>query len=134
MDSSQILTITVFVIVITIVGTIALAVVGYLAFRIRDRKHPSGPELERPPGTPYFFERIGLPQAGDDTTDRTDGDTAVKALPGGEPAEGGDVPDDKQPDDPAPAAEDERTAEEGTAPTGSDDPEKVDPEDGSPRD
>lgn len=133
MDSSQILTITVFVIVITIVGTIALAVVGYLAFRIRDRKHPSGPELERPPGTPYFFERIGLPKAGDETADQTGGDTAVKALPGGEPAEGGDASEDERQDDEAPAPEGEGTEEESGSPTGFDDPEKVDPEDGPAR-
>ncbi len=133
MDSNQILTITVFVIVITIVGTIALAVVGYLAFRLRERKHPSRPGIERHPGTPYFFERIGLPQAGDDA-DQVDGDTAVKGLPGGEPAEGGAGTDDEQSDDPAPAAEGERTAEESAAPTGSGDPDQVDPGDGPPRD
>ena len=61
MDSNQILTITVFVIVITIVGTIALAVVGYLAFRLRERKHPSRPGLDQNMTRPYFFERVRIP-------------------------------------------------------------------------
>ncbi|MGK7313371.1 MAG: hypothetical protein ACN0LA_14145 [Candidatus Longimicrobiales bacterium M2_2A_002] len=111
MDSSQILTITVFVIVITIVGTIALAVVGYLAFRLRDRKHPSGPELDRPPGKPYFFERIGLPQPDDEADDGAGGETELQALPGGEPAEG------------------EEPAEDHASPTGSGHLEEDDPED-----
>ena len=61
MDSNQILTITVLVIVITIVGTIALAVVGYLAFRLRERKHPTRPGLDQNMSKPYFFERVRLP-------------------------------------------------------------------------
>ncbi len=60
MDTHQILTITVFVIVITIVGTIALAVVGYLAFRLRERKHPTRPGLDQNMTRPYFFERVRL--------------------------------------------------------------------------
>lgn len=63
MDSNQILTITVFVIVITIVGTIALAVVGYVAFRLRERKHPSRSGVEQSMTKPYFFERIRIPEA-----------------------------------------------------------------------
>ena len=90
MDSSQILTITVFVIVITIVGTIALAVVGYLAFRLRDRKHPSGPELDRPAGKPYFFERIGLPQPDDEADDRAGSETEPPALPEGRLVDAGE--------------------------------------------
>jgi hypothetical protein len=65
MDSNQILTITVFVIVITIVGTIALAVVGYMAFRLRERKHPSRPGIEPIMNKPYFFERVRIPGAGE---------------------------------------------------------------------
>ena len=65
MDSNQILTITVFVIVITIVGTIALAVVGYLAFRLRERKHPSRPSIDQSMSRPYFFERVRIPSARD---------------------------------------------------------------------
>lgn len=61
MDSNQILTITVFVIVITIVGTIALAVVGYMAFRLRERKHPTRPGIEPIMSKPYFFERVRIP-------------------------------------------------------------------------
>lgn len=61
MDSNQILTITVFVIVITIVGTIALAVVGYMAFRLRERKHPTRPGIEPIMNKPYFFERVRIP-------------------------------------------------------------------------
>lgn len=62
MDTNQILTITVFVIVITIVGTIALAAVGYLAFRLRERKHPSRPGIDETMSRPYFFERVGIPR------------------------------------------------------------------------
>ena len=61
MDSNQILTITVLIIVITIVGTIALAVVGYLVFRLRERKHPSRPGYDQIMTKPYFFERVRLP-------------------------------------------------------------------------
>lgn len=64
MDSNQILTITVFIIVITIVGTIALAVVGYLAFRLRERKHPTRPGLDQTMTKPYFFERVRVPAPG----------------------------------------------------------------------
>lgn len=66
MDTNQILTITVFVIVITIIGTIALAAVGYLAFRLRERKHPSRPGIDETLSRPYFFERVGIPR----TTER----------------------------------------------------------------
>lgn len=62
MDTNQILTVTVFVIVITIVGTIALAAVGYLAFRLRERKHPSRPGIDETMSRPYFFERVGIPK------------------------------------------------------------------------
>ena len=58
MDTNQILTLTVFVVVITIVGTIALAAVGYLAFRMRERKHPAGPSIDETFQRPYFFERL----------------------------------------------------------------------------
>lgn len=79
MDSSQVLTITVFVIVITIVGTIALAVVGYLAFRLRDRKHPSGPDLDQSMSKPYFFERIRLPDTADEAGGPAGADTGPAA-------------------------------------------------------
>ncbi len=58
MDTNQILTLTVFVVVITIVGTVALAAVGYLAFRMRERKHPAGPSIDETIQRPYFFERL----------------------------------------------------------------------------
>jgi hypothetical protein len=61
MDTNQILTITVFVVVITIVGTIALAAVGYMAFRLRERRHPRRPGIDETMSKPYFFERIRLP-------------------------------------------------------------------------
>jgi hypothetical protein len=61
MNSNQILTITVFVIVITIIGTIALAVVGYVAFRLRERKQPTRPGMDQTLTKPYFFERVRLP-------------------------------------------------------------------------
>jgi hypothetical protein len=61
MDTNQILTITVFVVVITIVGTIALAAVGYMAFRLRERRHPKRPGIDETMSKPYFFERIRLP-------------------------------------------------------------------------
>jgi hypothetical protein len=61
MDANQILTITVFVVVITIVGTIALAAIGYLAFRLRERRHPRSPGIDETMTRPYFFERIRLP-------------------------------------------------------------------------
>lgn len=80
MDSSQILTITVFVIVITIVGTIALAVVGYLAFRLRDRSHPTGSGLDQGMSKPYFFERVRLPGTEDDDA----ADAGTRALPAAE--------------------------------------------------
>lgn len=101
MDSSQILTITVFVIVITIVGTIALAVVGYLAFRLRDRKHPSGSELDRSAGTPHFFERIRLPDTGD-AAGAHDGDAV--GLPDADPA-GTAGETDRRPAEDVPAEE-----------------------------
>jgi hypothetical protein len=62
MDANQILTVTVFVVVITIVGTIALAAIGYLAFRLRERRHPRGPGIDETMTKPYFFERIRLVQ------------------------------------------------------------------------
>lgn len=60
MDANQLMTVTIFVIVITVGGTIALAVVGYLAFRLRERKQPVRPgRVDRSlMTTPYFFERI----------------------------------------------------------------------------
>lgn len=61
MDANQILTVTVFVVVITIVGTIALAAVGYLAFRLRERRHPRGPGIDENMTKPFFFERIRIP-------------------------------------------------------------------------
>lgn len=61
MDPNQILTITVFVVVITIVGTIALAAIGYLAFRLRERRHPRKPGMDESMTKPYFFERIRIP-------------------------------------------------------------------------
>ncbi len=61
MDTNQILTVTVFVVVITIVGTIALAAIGYLAFRLRERRHPRGPGIDETMSKPYFFERIRIP-------------------------------------------------------------------------
>lgn len=69
MDSNQILTITVLIIVITIVGTIALAVVGYLVFRLRERKHPSRPGYDQIMTKPYFFERVRLPSPGEERED-----------------------------------------------------------------
>ena len=60
MDANQILTITVFVVVITIVGTIALAAIGYLAFRLRERRNPRSPGIDETMTKPYFFERIRL--------------------------------------------------------------------------
>lgn len=63
MDANQLMTVTIFVIVIAVGGTIALAVVGYLAFRLRDRKLPVRPgavDRTRVNG-PYFFERIRVP-------------------------------------------------------------------------
>jgi hypothetical protein len=61
MDTNQILTITVFVVVVTIVGTIALAAIGYLAFRLRERRHPSSPGIDEAMTKPFFFERIRIP-------------------------------------------------------------------------
>jgi hypothetical protein len=61
MDTNQILTITVFVVVITIVGTIALAAVGYLAFRLRERRNPTRPGIDETMARPFFFERIRIP-------------------------------------------------------------------------
>jgi hypothetical protein len=58
MDTNQILTITVFIVVITIVGTIALAAIGYLAFRLRERRNPRGPGIDETMTRPFFFERI----------------------------------------------------------------------------
>lgn len=60
MDTNQILTITVFVVVITIVGTIALAAVGYFAFRLRERRAPAPPGLDETLTGPFFFERVRL--------------------------------------------------------------------------
>jgi hypothetical protein len=63
MDANQLMTVTIFVIVITVGGTIALAVIGYLAFRLRERKQPVRPgavDRSRLSG-PYFFERIRVP-------------------------------------------------------------------------
>ena len=60
MDTNQILTVTVFVVVITIVGTIALAAVGYFAFRLRERRNPSRPGIDETMTRPYFFERVRL--------------------------------------------------------------------------
>lgn len=78
MDTNQILTVTVFVIVITIVGTIALAAVGYLAFRLRERKHPSRPGIDETMSRPYFFERVGIPRP----TERDEAESSpVLALP-----------------------------------------------------
>lgn len=78
MDTNQILTVTVFVIVITIVGTIALAAVGYLAFRLRERKHPSRPGIDETMSRPYFFERVGIPRP----TEHDEAESrAVLALP-----------------------------------------------------
>jgi hypothetical protein len=71
MDTNQILTLTVFVVVITIVGTIALAAVGYFAFRLRERRNPARPGMDETMTRPYFFERIRL--AGmSDTEDQDD--------------------------------------------------------------
>lgn len=89
MDSNQILTITVFVIVITIVGTIALAVVGYMAFRLRERKHPSRPGIEPIMNKPYFFERVRIPGAGE-----TDGSRKAFEEHRLEPAAQSDSPDE----------------------------------------
>jgi hypothetical protein len=61
MDTNQILTITVFVVVITIVGTIALAAVGYLAFRLRERRNPTRPGIDETMTRPFFFERVRIP-------------------------------------------------------------------------
>jgi hypothetical protein len=61
MDTNQILTITVFIVVITIVGTIALAAIGYLAFRLRERRHPRRPNMDETMTRPFFFERIRIP-------------------------------------------------------------------------
>jgi hypothetical protein len=61
MDANQILTITVFIVVMTIVGTIALAAVGYLAFRIRERRNPRRPGIDETMTRPYFFERVRIP-------------------------------------------------------------------------
>lgn len=58
METNQILTLTVFVIVITIVGTIALAAVGYFAFRMRERRNPAAPAMDETMQRPYFFERL----------------------------------------------------------------------------
>jgi hypothetical protein len=80
MDANQILTITVFVVVITIVGTIALAAVGYLAFRLRERRHPRGPSIDETMTRPYFFERIRLPGVPDDAPPLPAGEDAPLAL------------------------------------------------------
>jgi hypothetical protein len=61
MDANQILTITVFIVVMTIVGTIALAAVGYLAFRLRERRNPRSPGIDETMTRPYFFERVRIP-------------------------------------------------------------------------
>lgn len=61
MDPNQILTITLFVVVITIVGTIALAAIGYLAFRLRERTRPRKPGMDESMKKPYFFERVRIP-------------------------------------------------------------------------
>jgi hypothetical protein len=60
MDTNQILTLTVFVVVITIVGTIALAAIGYFAFRLRERRNPRRPGIDETMTRPYFFERVRL--------------------------------------------------------------------------
>lgn len=80
MDTNQILTLTVFVVVITIVGTIALAAVGYFAFRLRERRDPSKPGVAEGMVRPYFFERLTIAE-----TDLAlaDGGSAA-ALPAGE--------------------------------------------------
>jgi hypothetical protein len=78
MDANQILTITVFVVVITIVGTIALAAVGYLAFRLRERRHPRGTSIDETMARPYFFERIRLP--GQPAASPGEGRTTTLAL------------------------------------------------------
>jgi hypothetical protein len=73
MDTNQILTITVFVVVITIVGTIALSAVGYLAFRLRERRNPRRPGIDETMTRPFFFERIRLvPPARPDDDGRPD--------------------------------------------------------------
>ncbi|MEJ2504127.1 MAG: hypothetical protein P8177_12585 [Gemmatimonadota bacterium] len=79
MDTNQILTLTVFVVVITIVGTIALAAVGYFAFRLRERRDPTRPTLDETMTRPYFFERVRLP-AHDGEADEPE----APALAGGE--------------------------------------------------
>jgi len=61
MDTNQILTVTVFIVVITIVGTIALAAVGYVAFRLRERRNPRAPGIDETMTKPFFFERIRIP-------------------------------------------------------------------------
>ena len=80
MDTNQILTLTVFVVVITIVGTIALAAIGYFAFRLRERRNPSRPGIDETMTRPYFFERIRL--AGHGEADETPRERD-EALPGG---------------------------------------------------
>lgn len=81
MATNQILTLTVFVVVITIVGTIALAAVGYLAFRMRERKNPAGPSMDETMQPPYFFERLTLsPTPLDAENNGADGSPRVPAA------------------------------------------------------
>ncbi len=81
MDTNQILTLTVFVVVITIVGTIALAAVGYFAFRLRERRNPARPGMDETMTRPYFFERIRLAGSPDpDGTPRTPDDDEASTL------------------------------------------------------
>jgi hypothetical protein len=86
MDTNQILTITVFIVVMTIVGTIALAAIGYLAFRLRQRRNPTRPGMDETMTRPYFFERVRFPAAPAVANPAT-GLPASPAAPAPEPGE-----------------------------------------------
>ena len=66
MTPDQILALAILVTVLAIVAMIVLAAAGYLVFRLRAGAADRGADsdaAEATPGRPYFFERIGLPEA-----------------------------------------------------------------------
>lgn len=61
MFSAEIFELIVFVMVVTIVATVTLAVISYGAFRAREKRQASPGPTREGNDRPHFFEKVHLP-------------------------------------------------------------------------
>ena len=62
--SAQLLAVTSFIVVITILVTVALAAISYFAFRMRERRRPVWTGTADGSEEPRFFERVTMADDG----------------------------------------------------------------------